>query len=74
MGYAFCTVARFANGRLKANFVSIDGREEQHSEGSYYIEWYDGSKACADPLGRMPWPPRQNAISTNRCSPRKRTG
>jgi hypothetical protein len=47
---------------LKANFISIDGREEQHPEGSYYIEWYDGSEApapirgeeCARGRGKTP--------------------
>lgn len=51
-GLRFCTVARSANGRIKANFVSIDGREEQHPEGSYYIEWYDGSKRLRRSVGK----------------------
>jgi len=28
-GLRFCTVARSANGRVKANFVLLDGHEEQ---------------------------------------------
>jgi integrase/recombinase XerD len=51
-GLRFCTVARSANGRIKANFVSIDGHEEQHPEGSYYIEWYKGSKRLRRSVGK----------------------
>jgi integrase/recombinase XerD len=51
-GLRFCTVARSANGRIKANFVSIDGREQQHPEGSYYIEWYDGNKRLRRSVGK----------------------
>ena len=51
-GLRFCTVARSANGRIKANFVLIDGHEEQRPEGSYYIEWYDGSKRLRRSVGK----------------------
>jgi integrase/recombinase XerD len=51
-GLRFCTVARSANGRIKANFVLIDGHEKQHPEGSYYIEWYDGSKRLRRSVGK----------------------
>ena len=51
-GPRFCTVARSANGRIKANFVEIAGREEHHPEGSYYIEWYDGGKRLRRSVGK----------------------
>jgi integrase len=51
-GLRFCPVARSVNGRIKANLVLIDGQEEQHPEGSYYIEWYDGSKRLRRSVGK----------------------
>jgi hypothetical protein len=50
-GLRYCTVARSANGRIKANVVVIDGREENHPEGSYYIEWWNGSKRLRRSVG-----------------------
>jgi hypothetical protein len=35
-----------------ANFVLIEGQEEQHPEGSYYIEWYDGNKRLRRSVGK----------------------
>src|SRR5450432_848960 len=43
-GSRFCPVVLSANGRIKPDTVLINGKPEHHSEGSYYIEWYDGAK------------------------------
>jgi integrase/recombinase XerD len=51
-GLRFCTVARSANGRIKANYVEIAGREEHHPEGSYYIEWWEGTKRLRRSVGK----------------------
>jgi integrase/recombinase XerD len=51
-GLRFCTVIRSPNGRIKANFVVIEGREEHHPEGSYYIDWYDGDKRRRRSVGK----------------------
>ena len=51
-GPRFCTVARSANGRIKANYVEIAGREEHHPEGSYYIEWYEGGSRLRRSVGK----------------------
>lgn len=51
-GPRFCTVVRAANGRIKANYVEIAGREEHHPEGSYYIEWWDGDKRLRRSVGK----------------------
>ena len=40
----YCPVAMSANGRVKPDVVWINGAEERHKEGAYYIEWYGGSK------------------------------
>jgi integrase/recombinase XerD len=50
-GLRFCPVVRAANGRIKANYVAIEGSEEHHPEGSYYIEWYDGDKRLRRSVG-----------------------
>jgi len=51
-GLRFCPVVRSANGRIKANAVLVEEREEQHPEGSYYIEWYDGDKRLRRSVGK----------------------
>jgi hypothetical protein len=51
-GPRFCTVARSANGRIKANVVVIAGHEENHPEGSCYIEMVERQHASA-PVGRQ---------------------
>jgi integrase len=33
-----------ANGRVRPDLVLVNGREERHSEGSYYLEWREGKK------------------------------
>lgn len=43
--WRFCAVVRTSNGRIRPNYVLIDGRPEIHKEGAYYIEWYlDGKR------------------------------
>jgi len=32
------------NGRVKPDYVSVNGEEELYRGGAYYIEWYEGSK------------------------------
>jgi integrase/recombinase XerD len=51
-GLRFCPVVRSANGRIKANAVLVEEHEEQHPEGSYYIEWYDGGKRLRRSVGK----------------------
>jgi integrase/recombinase XerD len=43
-GRRFCPVALAANGRVKPEVVLVNGCEERHPEGAYYIEWYEGTK------------------------------
>jgi integrase len=51
-GLRFCPVVHSANGRVKADCVEIAGREERHTEGSYYIEWYEDGKRQRRSVGR----------------------
>ena len=39
----YCPVVLSGNGRVKPDVVLVDGKEERHPEGAYYIEWYQGS-------------------------------
>lgn len=40
-GLRYCPVALAANGRVKPDAVLVNGVEERHLEGAYYIEWYE---------------------------------
>ena len=51
-GPRYCPVVLSANGRVKPDWVLVDGREERHPEGSYYIEWYEGSKRIRRSVGK----------------------
>jgi len=37
-------VALSANGRIKPDLVPINGKEERHPEGAYYLEWREKKK------------------------------
>jgi integrase/recombinase XerD len=41
-GLRCCPVVEAANGRIRPHVVLVDGREERHEEGAYYISWYEG--------------------------------
>ena len=41
-GLRCCPVVEAANGRVRPHVVMVEGREERHEEGSYYISWYEG--------------------------------
>lgn len=43
-GMRYCPVVLSANGRVKADMVLVNGLQEHHAEGAYYLEWYEGSK------------------------------
>ena len=43
-GLRYCPVVISGNGRIKPDAVIVDDREERHPEGSYYINWYAGSR------------------------------
>ena len=55
----FCPVVLSQNGRIKPDWVIVDGREERHSEGNYYLDWYEGSKRIRLSVGKNVDPPRQ---------------
>ena len=45
----YCPVVLSANGRIKPDVVLVNGKEERHPEGAYYMEWREGK--TSPPLG-----------------------
>jgi hypothetical protein len=45
-------VALAANGRVKPDVVMVNGKEERHAEGAYYLEWRNGSKRVRLSVGK----------------------
>ena len=43
-GLRYCPAVISGNGRVKPDWVVVDGREERHPEGAYYLEWRDSGK------------------------------
>src|SRR6266568_5940469 len=43
-GLRYCSVVLSANGRIKPDAVLVDGKQEHHPEGAYYLEWREGAK------------------------------
>ncbi len=44
-GLRYCSVVLAANGRVRADLVIVNGQEERHPEGAYYLEWWEGLNA-----------------------------
>jgi len=38
-GSRYCPVAVNSSGRIKSGWVIVNGNQERHPEGSYYLEW-----------------------------------
>ena len=51
-GLRYSPVVISANGRIKPDAVYIDGKEERHSEGSYYLSWYAGKRLMRQSVGK----------------------
>jgi integrase/recombinase XerD len=51
-GLRFCPVVLSVNGRVKPDWVLVNGKEERHPEGAYYIEWREGSKRMRASVGK----------------------
>jgi integrase/recombinase XerD len=51
-GLRYCRVALSANGRVKPDLVLVNGKEECHPEGAYYLEWREGSKRVRLSVGK----------------------
>src|SRR5207244_9881677 len=51
-GLRYCTVVLAMNGRVRADLVIVNGREERHPEGAYYLEWWEGAKRVRLSVGK----------------------
>src|SRR5436309_2326264 len=51
-GLRYCTVVLAMNGRVRADLVIVNGREERHPEGAYYLEWWEGAKRIRLSVGK----------------------
>src|SRR5438034_11558262 len=51
-GKRYCLVVFSSNGRIKQDLVLVDGREERHPEGAYYIEWRENGRRVRESVGK----------------------
>ncbi len=51
-GLRYCPVVEAANGRIRPDVVMVDGTEERHPEGSYYIDYREGEKRVRTSVGK----------------------
>ncbi len=51
-GWRYCRALLAANGRLKPDVVVVNGKEERHHEGAYYLEWREGAKRVRLSVGK----------------------
>ena len=42
------------NGRIQRDVVLVNGKEEHHPEGAFYLEWRDGKKRVRLSVGKNP--------------------
>ena len=52
-GLRYCPVVEAANGRIRPDVVMVDGTEERHPEGSYYIDYREVRSESASVSARM---------------------
>src|SRR5208282_3256133 len=53
-GMRFCPVVLSANGRVKPDVVLVNGKQETHREGAYYLDWRDGVRRVRLSVGGDP--------------------
>ncbi|MGB7584837.1 MAG: hypothetical protein WBM11_08320, partial [Terriglobales bacterium] len=51
-GLRYCPVILAANGRIRPNYVFVDGKQEVHPEGAYYLEWRNGARRVRVSVGK----------------------
>jgi integrase/recombinase XerD len=51
-GARFCAVVLSANGRVKPDWVLVNGKQERHPEGCYYLDWREGAKRVRLSVGK----------------------
>ena len=53
-GWRYCRVVLAGNGRIKPDLVVVNGKQETHKEGAYYLEWREGTKRVRLSVGKDP--------------------
>jgi integrase/recombinase XerD len=53
-GWRYCRLVFSANGRIKPDLAAVNGKQECHKEGAYYLEWRKGSKRVRLSVGKDP--------------------
>jgi integrase len=53
-GLRYCPVALSANGRVKPDLVIVNGQQERHPEGAYYLEWRENGRRVRLSVGKDP--------------------
>lgn len=51
-GMRYCPVVVAANGRVKPDFVIVNGQAEKHLEGAYYLEWREHGRRVRLSVGK----------------------
>src|SRR6266849_8732531 len=51
-GLRYCPGVLAANGRVRADLVTINGQEERRPEKAYYLEWWEGAKRVRLSVGK----------------------
>jgi hypothetical protein len=52
--WRYCRVVFSANGRIKPDLSVVNGKQECHKEGAYYLERREGSKRVRLSVGKDP--------------------
>jgi integrase/recombinase XerD len=53
-GMRYCPVVLSGNGRVKPDFVIVNGQQERHPEGAYYLEWRESGRRVRLSVGKDP--------------------
>ena len=53
-GMRYCPVILSANGRVKPDLVVVNGQQERHPEGAYYLEWRENGRRVRLSVGKDP--------------------
>jgi len=53
-GLRYCPVVLSANGRIRPDWVLLNGAEGRYPEGAYYLEWREGPKRTRLSVGKDP--------------------
>lgn len=48
----YCPVVQNSSGRIRPDWVIVDGNQEKHPEGSYYLEWREEGRRKRISVGR----------------------